>query len=87
MKKSTLVKFAALALTLGLVSGCATTEQLKQMQADIAKAQETATSAMSAASDADRKATAAMNAANAAQNAADECSERCERMMQKSMAK
>ena len=94
MKKSTLLKLSAMVLSLGLVTGCASTDQLKQMQADITRAQDTASAAisdakeaLSAADEADRKASAAMNAANAAQNAADECSERCDRMMQKSMAK
>ncbi|MCG8427023.1 MAG: Lpp/OprI family alanine-zipper lipoprotein [Chromatiales bacterium] len=87
MKKSTLVKLSALVLSLGLLSGCASTEQLKQMQADIAKAQQTADAALAAAKDADRKAGAAMKAANAAQAAADECAERCDRMMNKAMAK
>jgi formate-dependent nitrite reductase cytochrome c552 subunit len=94
MTKNILIKFSALALVLGLMSGCATTEQLKQMQADIERAQQSADSAqqsadaaLSAAQDADRKAGAAMDAANAAQASADECSERCERMMHKAMSK
>jgi hypothetical protein len=94
MTKSTLKKLAAMALTLGLVTGCASTEQMKQMQTDITKAQEDAAAALSAAQsasqtagNADRKADAAMNAANAAQAAADECAEKCDRIMQKSMAK
>jgi hypothetical protein len=77
MKKTTLLKLSAMALSLGLVTGCATTEQ---MQADIAKAQETADAAMA-------KANAAMDAANAAQASADECNERCSRMAEKAMAK
>jgi hypothetical protein len=77
MKKTTLLKLSAMALSLGLVTGCATTEQMK---ADIAKAQETADAAMA-------KANAAMDAANSAQASADECNERCSRMAEKAMAK
>lgn len=94
MNKRTLLKLSAMVLALGLVTGCASTDKMMQMQADISKAQQTADAAMSdakealsAADEADRKASAAMNAANAAQSAADECSERCDRMMSKSMAK
>ena len=94
MNKRTLLKLSAMVLALGLVTGCASTDQLKQMQADISKAQQTADAAisdaqeaLSAADEADRKASAAMNAANAAQSAADECAERCDRMMSKAMAK
>jgi len=93
-KKPMLLKLAALALVMGLASGCATTEQLKQMQADIAKAQETADAALSAANNAqsaasaaERQADAAMAKANAAKEAADACKERCSRMIEKSMAK
>ncbi len=49
MMKSTLTKLSAVVLTLGLVTGCASTDQLKQMQTDISKAQETADAAMAAA--------------------------------------
>ncbi len=73
MMKSTLLKLSAVALSIGLVTGCATTEQLQQMQADIAKAQASAD--------------AAMDAANAAQASADECNERCGRIAEKAMAK
>jgi outer membrane murein-binding lipoprotein Lpp len=78
--KSILVKLSAVALCLGLLAGCATTEQLQKLEADVARAQETADAAMS-------KASAAMDAANAAQAAADECNERCSRMAEKAMAK
>ena len=91
MTKRTVLKLSAIALTVGLMSGCATTDQMK---ADIAAAQDAANAALSAAKaaqlsadDADRKATAAMNAANAAQASADECAEKCDRMMNKAMAK
>jgi hypothetical protein len=94
MSKKTLSKLSAMVLSLGLVTGCATSSQLKQLEADIAKAQQTAADALVAANDAkaaagtaDTRATAAMDAATAAQNAADDCSERCDRMMQKAMSK
>ncbi|MEW8019545.1 MAG: hypothetical protein G8D58_01955 [gamma proteobacterium symbiont of Phacoides pectinatus] len=84
MKKSTALKMAAMVLSLGLVTGCASTSE---MQAQIAKAQETADAAMARADAAASKADAAMKAAIAAQAAADDCAERCDRMMQKAMAK
>ena len=78
---------AALMLAAGLLGGCVTTDQVKQLEADLARAQETADAALAAAEVAERKANAAMEAANAAQDSANECSERCDRMMQKVMAK
>ena len=94
MSKKTLLKLSAMVLSLGLVTGCASTDRVKQLEADIAKAQQTSADALvaaneakSAAGAADSKATAAMDAATAAQNAADDCSERCNRMMEKAMAK
>lgn len=87
MTKKSLLKISAIALAVGLLSGCATTDQLKQMQADIAKAQQTADAAMAAANRADSNAGAAMSAARAAQASADECAERCDRIMNKAMAK
>lgn len=87
MKKSNLLKVAAVALTMALAAGCASTDQLTKMEADIANAQSTADAAMAKATDAMTKADAAMDAANAAQAAADECSERCSRIMEKAMSK
>ena len=94
MTRSTLMKLSAMVLSIGLVTGCATTDQMKQMQADITKAQQSADAALAAANEAkstagmaDNKAAAAMDAANAAQNAADDCTERCDRIMQKAMSK
>lgn len=93
-KKPMLMKLAALTLGLGLVTGCATTEQLKQMQADIAKAQESADAALAAAYDASAAAGKAQSTADAAmakatdaERAAQRCEERCNRIMEKSMAK
>lgn len=93
-RKPMLLKLAALTLVLGMATGCATTEQLKQMQSDIAKSQETADAALAAAYDASAAAgkaqstaDAALAKANAAEHAAHQCKERCNRMMEKSMAK
>jgi flagellar biosynthesis/type III secretory pathway protein FliH len=86
-KKPMLLKLAALTLGLGLVTGCATTEQLKQMQADITKAQESADAALAAAYDASAAAGKAQSTADAAAQAAKQCEERCNRIMEKSMAK
>ena len=87
MNRSTMGKAMVMALSLGLLSACASTEQLKQMQADIAKAQETADAALAAAKSADSKAGSAMSTAKEAQASADECAEKCDRMMQKAMSK
>ncbi|MCB1868918.1 MAG: gamma-glutamyltranspeptidase [Gammaproteobacteria bacterium] len=87
MIKHTSTKLAVMALVLGLVSGCATTDQMKQMQAGIDQAQERADAALAAAKAADSRASAAMDAATAAQNQADDCSERCNRIMSKAMSK
>jgi hypothetical protein len=92
--KTTMMKTAVLILGLGLLAGCASTDQLTKMEADIAKAQETADAAMKAAkqaqldaANAQGTADSAMSAASAAQAAADECNERCSRMSEKAMAK
>jgi len=87
MIKQSFSRLAVMALVLGLVSGCASTDQLKQMQADIDRAQQRADAAMAAAEVADSRAAAAMDAAAAAQNQADDCSERCNRVMSKAMSK
>ena len=87
MTKTTFSKLSAMFLGLGLVVGCATTSDIDRLQEQVTKAQQAADSAMAAANEADSRAQAAMNAANAAQNSADDCSERCERMMDKAMAK
>jgi len=92
--KTTMMKTAAVILGLGLLAGCASTDQLKKMESDIANAQSTADAAMKAAKQAQLDAASAqgtadsaMSAANAAQAAADECNERCSRMSEKAMAK
>lgn len=72
--KTTLIKLSAVALCVGLMSGCATVTK-----EDLARVEATANSAQQTANEADRKASAAMSAATAAQDAANECAERCKR--------
>ncbi len=94
MSKKGLLKLSAMALALGLITGCATTDELNAVKAQAAKAQETADAALAAANEANANADvanahaeAAMDVGNAAQSAADNCSERRDRMMKKAMAK
>lgn len=94
MPNKTVLKLSAMVLSLGLVTGCASTDRVKQLEADMEKVQQTSDAALAAANEAksaagaaDSRASAAMDAATAAQNAADDCSERCNRMMEKAMAK
>ena len=47
--KATMMKTAAMVLGLGLLAGCASTDQLTKMEADVASAQAAADSAMQAA--------------------------------------
>lgn len=92
--KTTMMKTAALVLSIGLLAGCASSDKLTKMEADIANAQATADAAMKAAKQAQLDAASAqgtadsaMSAANAAQAAADECSERCSRVSEKAFYK
>ena len=92
--KTTMMKTAAIVLGLGLLAGCASTDKLEKMEADVAKAMETADAAMKAAKQAQLDAASAqgtadsaMSAASAAQATADECNERCTRLSEKAMAK
>ena len=102
--KRTLSTTAAIALSVGLLAGCATTGQLEELKAEVAKANEkaemaassankaadastVAQDALNTANSAKERADAAMDAANAARRAADDCKERCERVLQKAMAK
>lgn len=92
--KTSMTKFAAMILGIGLLAGCASTDMKDSLEADIAKAQATADAAMRAAEQAQLDAAAAkdtaesaISAANAAQASADECNERCSRMSEKAMAK
>jgi len=99
--KTALLKWATLALSLGLFAGCTTMEQYRQMQADIAKTQETADAALASAKRAEAVAAAAERQADAAQTTADKakhaamaaskaaarCEEKCNRIMQKAVRK
>ena len=92
--KTIMMKTAVLILGVGLLAGCASSDKMTKMEADIANAQATADAAMQAAKKAELEAAtaqgtadSAMSAANAAQAAADECSERCSRMSEKAFAK
>ncbi len=99
--KRTLSMTAAIALSIGMLSGCATTAQLEELKAEIAKSSENSASALStanqAAADANSakaradaamdRANAAMDAANTSRRASDDNKETLSRMMQKAMAK
>jgi hypothetical protein len=89
--KTTMMKTAAMILTVGLFAGCATNKGLEE---DVANAQAAADAAMKAAKEAQLDAAtaqgtadAALKAANEAKDAAEACTERCERMSEKAMAK
>ncbi len=68
-------KYSALALALGLASGCASTDTMKAIEDNAAaakQAQDTASQALSTAKEASRKADAAMRAASEAQACCDQ---------------
>ena len=69
--KNTFTKTLAIAAVLGMLSGCATTEQLKVVEAQANKALETANNAASSANTAQSTANEALDAARKAQAAAD----------------
>lgn len=93
--KTKLVKISALALALGLVSGCGVTqEQLDEVRttadsalAEAKAAQETAQNAHSVASDAAYAASEAQKSVQAALQCCKENSARLDRMFSKAMAK
>lgn len=102
MKKNrVLLTWTVLAVAIGVSSGCTTTQQYQQMQADITKAQETADAALAAAKRAESAAGDALSQAESAQAAADQakraandaskaaarCEEKCDRMLQKALRK
>lgn len=94
VKTRVLTQIAAVVLSLGLMAGCATTDQLKQMQADIeanrqavGAAQQTADEAKATADAALKAANEAKAAANDAQAAANMANERADRMLEKRMSK
>ena len=92
--KTTIVKATAIALALGMLGGCATTEEIAQIRATAEKALSTANSATSRADNALSVANSALDAANSAQSTAEAaqacCSEntsRLDKMFEKAMAK
>ena len=90
----TLIKASILATLLGLLSGCATTEQIAQIQATADQALSAARSASDRADNALSTANQALDAARSAQAAADaaqaccnENSTKLDRMFEKAMQK
>jgi N-methylhydantoinase A/oxoprolinase/acetone carboxylase beta subunit len=92
--KKIIVKASIIALALGALGGCATTDEIAQIRSTAEKALSTANSATSRADNALSAANQALDAANAAQSAADAaatcCSEntsRTNKMFEKAMQK
>jgi len=92
--KRTLLRASILVLALGLVAGCATTEQLAQVKAIAESAQSAANSAGQRADSAAATANQALEAANraesTAQSALDCCNQntsRLDKMFEKAMKK
>ncbi len=99
--KRTLSMTAAIALSVGMLAGCASTTQLEELKAEIAKSSEASATALSTANkaaaaaksaqatadSAKARADAAMDAANTARRASDDHKEQHARMMQKAMSK
>ncbi len=92
--KRTLIKAVLLVSVFGLVSGCATTEQIAQIQATADKAMAAANNAAQRADNAMSTANEALDAARSAQSAAQSALECCnenssklDRMFEKAMAK
>ena len=75
--KRTLIKAATLAMVFGLLSGCATTEQIAQAQATADRALAAANNAQSRADNALSTANDALDAARTAQSAAETALECC----------
>ncbi|CAK0739405.1 Major outer membrane lipoprotein [Gammaproteobacteria bacterium] len=78
-----IAKYSALALVIGLASGCASSDT----KTTEAEATTLANQAIKTANEASRKADAAMNAARAAQDCCDQTKEGINRSYQKSMRK
>jgi hypothetical protein len=69
--RNAITKTLAIAAVLGILSGCATTEQIKQIQATADRALEAANNAADRANNAQSTANEALDAARRAQAAAD----------------
>jgi len=78
-----IVKYSALAVVVGLASGCASSDTVKMAE----EANTQASQAVKTANEANRKADAAMSAARAAQECCDQTKEGINRSYQKSMRK
>lgn len=92
--RNALIKIFAIVAILGFLSGCATTEQIAQIQATADKALETANNATDRANNAQSTANQALDAARKAQATADaaqsccnENSQKIDRAFEKSMRK
>ena len=88
------MKVLTIVAVLGLLSGCATSEQIKQIQATADRALETANNASDRANNAQSTANQALDAARRAQSTADaaqaccnENSQKIDRAFEKSMRK
>ena len=91
---STLIKTSILALAIGTLSGCATTEEIARIKTMAENAQSTANSASQRADNAVATANQALDAAQQAQAAADAAAACCnantnrlDRMFEKAMQK
>ena len=89
-----LLKLSVIALTAGLVVGCASTSDIDNLQSqinalktDVSGAKDAAASANTAATDAAARAAAAEAAANRAASTADEVNTKLDRMFKHSMMK
>ena len=92
--RNALMKVLTIVAVLGLLSGCATSEQIKQIQATADRALETANNASDRANNAQSTANQALDAARRAQSTADaaqaccnENSQKIDRAFEKSMRK
>ena len=81
--RNTLTKTLAIIAVLGMLSGCATTEQIKQIQATADKALEAANNAANRANNAQSTANEALDAAHKAQAAADAAQACCKENSEK----
>lgn len=81
--RNTLTKILAIAAVLGILSGCATTEQIAQIQATADRALETANNAADRANNAQSTANQALDAARRAQSTADAAQACCNENSQK----
>ena len=84
---SKIIKISAIALSLSVLGGCASTEQLKAIEATAKDALSKANAAHSLATKANSTATEAQKAAAAAAECCKANSEKLDRMFEKAMAK